>query len=96
MNNLGPMMKLSNIDMHLPTNSTLLKETIFGDIWKAYIKFLNTHVNICNNDEDKLEEIVDEAKEELIMASRSKSDVRRKLMTYTVSLNGSSLVDCGR
>ena len=82
MNNLGPMMKLPNIDVYLPTNSTLPKEFFFGDIWKAYIKVLNTHVHIYNNDEDKLGEIVDEAIEELIMASHGNSDVRRKLMTH--------------
>ena len=61
LDNLGLIMKTLDINLHLPTNSTLSKETIFRDIWHIYNEELNTHLDIYIDDEDKLAETANEA-----------------------------------
>ena len=81
-NKLGPALRILGINLHLPTDLTATKESIFRDMWNTYIKGLESFLNIYDEDDDKLAKNVNIAINDLIRTAHNRMGTKRCLKRY--------------
>ena len=79
---LGPALRTLGINLHIPTDSTATKETIFRDMWHNYNEGLDAFLNIYEEDDDRLAKVVNIAIKELISTAHNRTAARRNLERY--------------
>ena len=79
---LGPALRTLNLNVQIPANSTSSKETIFRNILHSYTEGLNTHLQLYDDDDDRLAEVTNEAIEVLINTAHNRSAAKQNLERY--------------
>ena len=51
---IGPALRTLKLNVQIPANSTSSKETIFSNNLHSYIEGLNTHLQLYDDDDDRL------------------------------------------
>ena len=82
MDELGPALRTLGINLHIPTDSTATKETIFRGMWHNYIEGLDAFLNIYDEDDDKLAKVVNIAINELISNAHNRTAARQNFERY--------------
>ena len=60
---IGPALRTLKLNVQIPANSTLSKETMFRNNLHSYIEGLNTHLQLYEDDDDRLAEVTNKAVE---------------------------------
>ena len=79
---IGPALRTLRLDIQLPANSPLSKETIFRNNLHSYFERLNAHIQLYGSNKDKLAEVTHTALEEVTNNAHSRSAVKQNLEIY--------------